>query len=415
MDHMTRIEDYVHDGGELLRRVECRDGSVVESRLKCVRAARPKVGLPLDAWYDGEWLSSSVLPARTQIRGTVSVIDVFAGCGGLTLGVAEACRALGLAMEPALAVDIDEEALNIYERNFPEAAVEVCPVEDLVDPTRQGRALKRERRLAEDYSGIDLLIGGPPCQGHSNLNNHTRWSDPKNELYMAMARFCELLRPKHVIIENVPGVEKDHGQVAQRTWARLKELGYSVGTGVLDASVLGTAQVRRRSVTLASRVLAPNVIEAQAAVAVDLPRPLLWAIGDLVVDDESDPFDTPSTPNRLNRSRIDYLFDRNLYNLPNSKRPDCHRLKAHSYTPMYGRLYPDKPSPTITTGFGSMGRGRFVHPTERRLITPHEAARIQGFPDFFSFGNVARGLLHKVIGNAVPPKLGYAAGMELLR
>jgi DNA (cytosine-5)-methyltransferase 1 len=415
MDHMTRVEDYAHDGGELLRRVECRDGSVVESRLKCVRAGHPQVGLPLDAWYDGEWLSSSVLPARTQTRGTVSVVDVFAGCGGLTLGVAEACRALGLAMEPALAVDIDEEALNIYERNFPEAAVEVCPVEELVDPTRQGKALKRERLIAEDYSGIDLLIGGPPCQGHSNLNNHTRWADPKNELYMAMARFCELMRPKHVIIENVPGVEKDSGQVAQRTWARLKELGYSVGTGVLDASLLGTAQVRRRSVTLASRVLEPNVMEAQAAVAVDLLRPLFWAIGDLAVNEESEPFDTPSTPNRLNQSRIDYLFDRNLYNLPNSKRPDCHRLKDHSYTPMYGRLYPDKPAPTITTGFGSMGRGRFVHPTERRLLTPHEAARIQGFPDFFGFGNVARGVLHKVIGNAVPPKLGYAAGMELLR
>jgi DNA (cytosine-5)-methyltransferase 1 len=415
LDFVTRIENYDHDGGELLRRVKCRDGTTVESRVKCVRDGVDKAALPLHAQYDGEWLSSVVSPARTQTRGTVSVIDVFAGCGGLTLGVAEACRALGLAMEPALAVDIDEEALNVYERNFPEATVEVGPVEALVDPARHGRALKVERRLAEAYSGIDLLIGGPPCQGHSNLNNHTRWADPKNELYMAMARFCELLRPKHLIIENVPGVEKDYGQVAQRTWARLEELGYEVDSGVLDASVLGTAQVRRRSVTLASRLVKPNVMNAQAEMAVTSPRSLLWAIGDLAVNVDSNPFDTPSTPNRLNQSRIDYLFDSSLYNLPNSMRPDCHRLKVHSYTPMYGRLYPDRPAPTITTGFGSMGRGRFVHPTERRLLTPHEAARIQGFPDFFSFGNVARGLLHKVIGNAVPPKLGYAAGMELLR
>jgi DNA (cytosine-5)-methyltransferase 1 len=75
----------------------------------------------------------------------------------------------------------------------------------------------------------------------------------------------------------------------------------------------------------------------------------------------------------------------------------------------------DRPAQTITTGFGVMGKGRFVNPHERRTITPHEAARIQSFPDFFDFAVVNRTVIQKVIGNAVPPKLGYAVGLHLLR
>ena len=78
-------------------------------------------------------------------------------------------------------------------------------------------------------------------------------------------------------------------------------------------------------------------------------------------------------------------------------------------------MYPDRPAQTLTTGFTVMGRGRFVHLTERRTITPHEAARLQFFPDFFDFGERPVTLLSRVIGNAVPPKLGYVLGLHLLR
>lgn len=413
MGDYNRVEQYADDGGELVRLATCRDGTVVESRIKR-RRLDIDTDSTVDAQYDGQWLAAGQVPPRTDTRGTVRVVDVFAGCGGLTLGLAESCRALGLAMDPLLAIDLDADALQIYERNFPEATIMSSPIEEIIQPAATGRASRTERELASNYEDIDLLIGGPPCQGHSNLNNHTRWADPKNELYMAMARICELLRPRHVIIENVPGVQKDGAQVAQRTWARLEELGYKVDSGVLDASKLGTAQVRRRSLTLASRILKPDVSKASADVAVS-PRPLNWAINDIGVDHDGAPFDTPSASNRDNQRRIDYMFDRDIHNLPNSERPNCHRLKNHSYTPMYGRLFADRPAPTITTGFGSMGRGRFVHPHERRLLTPHEAARIQGFPDYFSFGNARKTVLQKVIGNAVPPKLGYAVGLHLLR
>jgi DNA (cytosine-5)-methyltransferase 1 len=342
------------------------------------------------------------------------VADLFSGAGGLTLGLAEACRALELEMVPTLAMDLDLAALETYGKNFPTAKLVDTPVEEVLQPFGAGKPSSAERELLEASGQIDVLVGGPPCQGHSDLNNHTRRSDPKNELYATMARFCEIARPRHVVIENVPGVVRDRSGVAQRTWAYLEELGYSVSAGVIDASIVGTAQQRKRSITLASLDLTVSVPEAEHDVSVQV-RPLRWAIGDLRVDDTREPFDTPSQSNDENTRRIDHLFENDLFDLPDSERPDCHRLKNHSYVSMYGRLHWNRPAPTVTTGFGSMGRGRWVHPAERRLITPHEAARIQGIPDFFDFNTSSRTHLHKVIGNAVPPKLGYAAGIHLLR
>jgi DNA (cytosine-5)-methyltransferase 1 len=182
----------------------------------------------------------------------------------------------------------------------------------------------------------------------------------------------------------------------------------------MNSGLVGTAQIRRRSITLASLRIQPNVKEAEHDVLV-AERDLRWAIGDLRVDPTNAPFDTPPKPSEENARRMDYLFDKDLFDLPDSQRPDCHRLKNHSYVSMYGRLSWDQAAPTVTTGFGSMGRGRWVHPEERRTITPHEAARIQGIPDFFALDSDLRGQLHKFIGNAVPPKLGYAAGLHLLR
>jgi DNA (cytosine-5)-methyltransferase 1 len=229
-----------------------------------------------------------------------------------------------------------------------------------------------------------------------------------------MARFCEVVEPGNVIIENVPGVERDRSRVAQRTWQRLVDLGYRLDTGIIDASRLGVAQRRKRSVTIASREISPSVRTATGDVETR-ERDLAWAIGDLQGLESELIFDSPPSPTATNVDRIDYLFDEDLYELPDSQRPDCHRLKEHSYVSIYGRLHWDRPAQTLTTGFGTMGRGRHVHPSERRTITPHEAARIQFFPDFFDFGAAGRTLLQKIIGNAVPPKMGYALGLHLLR
>ena len=119
-----------------------------------------------------------------------------------------------------------------------------------------------------------------------------------------------------------------------------------------------------------------------------------------------DIFYQPSIVTEENRRRITYLFEHETFDLPNSLRPPCHKDKPHQYPSMYGRVDWDSPAQTITSGFGSMGQGRYVHPTRERLLTPHEAARLQGFPDFFDFSSVKYVTsLREMIANAVPPQV----------
>lgn len=115
---------------------------------------------------------------------------------------------------------------------------------------------------------------------------------------------------------------------------------------------------------------------------------VLWAIGDLEnAYNENSIFNSSAKHSAINQKRIDFLFDNGLFELPIELRPKCQQKADNRYMSVYGRMYPDLPSPTITSGFGSIGQGRFAHPLFRRSLTPHEAARVQFIPDFFSFDN----------------------------
>lgn len=127
-------------------------------------------------------------------------------------------------------------------------------------------------------------------------------------------------------------------------------------------------------------------------------------------------FDSASRPNEVNAGRIAWLFSRGKYDLPNDRRPKCHQSGDHSYRSMYGRLRWDAPAQTVTSGFGSMGQGRYVHPKKRRTLTPHEAARLQCLPDFMAFEGVTRRTaLAEMIGNVAPPLLAVALVEALVR
>lgn len=411
LDRSLEVESYSVDGNRVVRTVTTRTG---EQRESTVRATEEMSGDPADR-YDLAWLQCRETLSPVRPVGEVRVVDLFAGCGGLSLGIAEASRALRLEMVPVWAVDIDERALATYSFNFAGTECSAAPVEQFVDGAVGDVPTLAERRLRKHLGQVDMVIAGPPCQGHSDLNNHTRRTDPRNELYFRVARFCEVVRPTHVIIENVPGVLRDKSQAAQRTWSVLESLGYSVSTGTINAADVGVAQRRKRNLTIASLAIRPSVKEAVADTATP-ERSVLWAIGDLIPRyDAGSVFASAPVPAGETKERIDYLFENDLFDLPDSERPACHRLKAHTYRSIYGRMVPNLPAQTITTGFGVMGKGRFVHPTERRTVTPHEAARIQFFPDFFAFESDNRTQLQKQIGNAVPPKLGYAIGLHLLR
>lgn len=341
---------------------------------------------------------------------SVRVVDLFCGCGGLTLGIAEAARRLGRTVEIALAVDNDEDSVAVFEANFPSAPVEQASVEDLFDGKLGASLTTGEQELRDRIGPVAMLAGGPPCQGHSDLNNHTRRRDPRNALYDRMARAAEVIRPSAVLIENVPAVVRDAAGVVGVAEAALKAAGYVVAHRTLNLGELGVPQRRRRHLLLAFPAGSLNPEDVLSHLTAPCPhhptRSVRWAIEDLEDVSGSDPFDSAPTPTAENAARIAWLFDNDDYNLPNPERPKCHKDKEHTYNSMYGRLRWDDPAQTVTTGFGSMGQGRYVHPSRRRTITPHEAARLQSFPDFFDFSAVnARTAWARMIGNAVPPLL----------
>ncbi|MFL5560784.1 MAG: DNA cytosine methyltransferase [Gemmatimonadaceae bacterium] len=381
----------------------------------------------LRAAADLAFLRSTTSPAVGDGE-SIRVADLFSGCGAMSVGIAEACRALGLRFEAAAALEIDALAIGVYAKNFGLRGARAKPRDlgaELAKYALRRKCTRGERAMRRRIGRVDLAVAGPPCQGHSDLNNSTRRADPRNELYLRVARFAKVFTPRWIIVENVTAVRHDKGNVVQRTTDALVQLGYEVVEGVVSLQEIGVPQTRRRHVLLAVRrkgrghVEKPlEAVDAMIAKYRTDRRTVEWAIKDL--DGGMGPwtaFDTSSRATARTQERIDWLFDHDAHNLPDSERPDCHRTKEHSYKSVYGRMWWDRPAPTITGGFETMGRGRFVHPGCRRTITPHEAARLQMIPDFFDFSPAlqAHSRLAVIIGNAVPPKLSYVLALELLR
>ena len=363
-------------------------------------------------------LKSALPPADRPCSPKVTIADLFAGCGGLSLGMQRAAHHLDYSLDVRLAVDSDQVATDVYRESFKNAKIECKPIQEIFDGDSGDPPTRTESALRSEVGQLDILLGGPPCQGHSNLNNHSRRDDPRNGLYLYMARAAEVLRPSAIIIENVPTVTRDVRESVKRTVDRLEEAGYTSEQAVIDLWKLGVPQRRRRHVTVAALDdgidMRTIVEELKKPICKHLPRSVGWAIDDLKDEARIRLFDSPSQPQEHTRIRIDWLFDNNEFDLPNEHRPECHQTE-HSYTAMYGRMSWNAPAQTVTTGFNSMGQGRYIHPCRRRVITPHEAARLQMLPDCMDFSKAtARKHLSKLIGNAVPPALTFELGKRLI-
>lgn len=359
------------------------------------------------------WVRDERSLSRASGRRSIYVADVFSGCGGLSFGVAAAARDLGLRPRVVAAFEKDVDASRVYLQNLPceKDALFNEDVAQLFQWDLRESLSRVERQLASRIGKVDLLISGPPCQGHSDLNNSTRRDDPRNLLYLAPIRLAQMLRPQLVLIENVPTVIHSRQRVVDRAICALEEMGYEVSSSVHSAADFGIPQRRRRHVLVG--VLAGPVPQVGSQ---DPPSPVWDVIHDL--EEESTLshgiFRTPSRMSPENQRRAAYLFRRDMFDLPNSMRPKCHQ-SGHSYKSCYGRIFPDRPSQTITSGFGCMGQGRYLHPYAARTITPHEAARIQSFPDSFVFDDVqSRRHLATMIGNAVPPYMAYRIAQSIL-
>lgn len=408
---------YVHGG--ILRRI-----AVNNELHETFSPADISHGDPALAWWQNFLKGHEPLFASKSTRGAVRIVDLFCGCGGLALGICEGLSAAGFDPRIEAAVDVDADALKVYAHNLQPTLLVNASVPTLVDFQIFGQENSSEfaydpiilNRQIEALKGqIDLICAGPPCQGHSNLNNHSRREDPRNLLYLSVPAVAIGLDVPVVVIENVPDVTNDRYGVVKTATALLQAAGYVITDHIIQASALGCAQARRRYFIVACKGMVPEALESVLRALKKEPVDVQWAIGDLLDVDGGNLFDSVSVLSLENQRRIDYLFEADLYELPNSIRPDCHK-DGHTYGSVYGRLRWDKPAQTITTGFMSPGRGRFIHPLKRRSLTPHEAARLQSFPDTFKFivpANPApsRKSLSKWIGDAVPSVMGYATGI----
>ena len=316
-------------------------------------------------------------------------IDLFSGCGGLTLGLKQAgFRVVG-------AVENDPLAVETYRANHKHVVIWKQDI-------RQLAAAEVMRRLKIEPGQLDLLAGCPPCQGFSTMTtlNGRIGQEEQNDLVFEFLRFVRVLRPKSVMLENVPKLAKNRR--FKTLHAELQKLGYEINHAVLNAANYGVPQRRRRLILV-------------AAMGIRIP------------------FGSPGRRKRTVREAFSKIGPRTqkdpLHNLPESRsekvmtiiretphdggsRLDrgikrqlkCHR-RCNGFKDVYGRMAWNDVSPTITGGCYNPSKGRFLHPTKDRAITLREAALLQTFPLKYFF-SIERGKspTAQMIGNALPPE-----------
>lgn len=328
--------------------------------------------------------------ARKQDKHALHAVDLFSGCGGLTLGLKEA----GFAV--VAAVEIDRKAQETFRLNHPDVRLYAQDIRK----TSPAEVL----RIAGLKPGeLDLLAGCPPCQGFSRLrtkNKRTSIKDERNNLVSDFIRFIQVMKPKTVMLENVPGLAK-HGRFL-RLRRQLQGLGYKTLVSILDAADYAVPQRRKRLIMLASNVHTPLLADkARKRITV---REALKGIGD--------PETAHDTLHGLGENRSTKV--RGLIalipkdggsrsDLPRHYQLACHK-RSSGFSDVYGRMAWDEVAPTITSGCHNPSKGRFLHPSENRTITLREAAVLQGFPRQYRF-NVDHGkeAIALMIGNALPP------------
>ena len=234
-----------------------------------------------------------------------------------------------------------------------------------------------------------------------------------------MVRAAFVLKPRSIIIENVTTVIHSKEEVVQKSKKKLEKMGYHVSEKILKGVEFGVPQVRSRHFLIASLDSSPDFASLDKCVRTEA-RTLRWAISDLEdCAGQGDLLNSITTTTPENTKRMNWLVKNDQYDLPNRLRPDCHK-NGHTYPAVYGRMYWDRPAHTITAGFSSNGQGRFTHPEAfpGRTITPHEAARIQTFPDSFDFsanGTIPFSHQMRVIGNAVPPVFAMKLAESIIK
>lgn len=337
-------------------------------------------------------------------------IDLFCGAGGLSLGLERA------GFNIVLAADFDRIALETYSRNLSHEVLQL----DL--SSANPKAVMQRLGISGE---IDLIAGGPPCQGFS-LQRRGLSSDSRNDLVHRYLDWVAAVRPKFFLMENVAGLLGSRGLPhLRRVLDRAAEMGYACQHKLVNAADYGVPQLRKRLLVIGQRsdfACVPFEFP-QASHDDDAYETVRSAIADLPPP-PADGSEHPQWPNHradrlspINRERFRHVPEGGgRADIPARLRLKCHNVapdqSGHRY--VYGRLAWDRPASTITARFDSLTRGRFGHPSQTRTISLREGARLQSFPDrFIFFGTKVE--VARQIGNAVPPLLAEVVGRAVAR
>jgi DNA (cytosine-5)-methyltransferase 1 len=336
------------------------------------------------------------------------VIDLFAGVGGLSLGFLQA------GFKIVYANEYDESIAESFKKNHPETRVDSRDIRD-IDFEKVFHPFKNE---------VEVVMGGPPCQGFSQKGKRIGINDERNFMFQQFVKVVKIVRPEFMLLENVPSIlSSENGYFKQEIIDTFAKLDYEVEYKVLKAENFGVPQTRRRAVFLGRKgrlnfeLPDGNGKKTTVSEAIDDLLPLKSGEG----QDEQPYATIPlNSFQRLMRHKSSIVRNHiatkhskvalerlSLISVNGSKKdlPSHHRTKSiHSGT--WSRLKPNGFARTITTRFDTPSSGQFTLPYQDRCITVREAARLQSFPDDYIFyGTKSSQMLQ--VGNAVPPMLAY--------
>lgn len=331
-----------------------------------------------------------------------TVVDCFAGAGGLSLGLQMS------GLEVVEAFDSDQASADTYRRNIGEHILVEC-AENLTG----SRLLQ-----AAGISTCDVVAGGPPCQGFSRQRRGSD-DDGRNDLVFEFLRLVLEIAPTMFVMENVSAIAGPRGRVYLAEFTRRALLaGYRLHSKILDAADYGVPQRRKRFILVGEIDNGVDYFEFPPPIRDR--RTVRDAIGDLPAPGSPAGMrianHEPDNISEINRLRISYVPPGGGREyIPEHLRLPCHRVSVDraGHRNVYGRLHWDEPAATITTKCNSFTRGKFAHPDENRNITMREAARLQSFPDDFVFVGDKVAVAHQ-IGNAVPPELARYLGHSIV-
>lgn len=344
---------------------------------------------------------------------TLKAVDFFCGGGGMSYGMLEA------GINVLAGIDYEPNCKETYEDNITGAEFIQADVFELKEE-------ELETRLNLERNDDDLiLIGCSPCQFWSIINTDKTKSTKSANLLIEFTRFVKYFNPGYVVVENVPGVlrkKNESGLEDFIVW--LEENNYKVHFEVHNVAEYGVPQSRKRFTLIANRVTEEliDLIKNEGR-KVTVRDVLGQANGFPEIKDghkdETEFLHTVASISAMNKKRLKKVAKDggNRLGFANDQELQlaCFEGKDSSFKDTFGRLWWDKPSPTITTKFFSISNGRFVHPQEDRALSLREGATLQSFPKEYKFHGTSTSSIARLIGNAVPPQYAKCIGEAIIK